>query len=98
MLPGLGLLPGRAVMNCKLASLGYREVEGPWGRGRGHEFHYSSLIEPPPGPYLWHSSDAHGHQSECGGIQGKVFGSYVHLYFADNPELLRSILKQMQPE
>jgi len=94
-LPGLGLLPGRAVMNRKLASLGYREVEGPWGRGRGHEFHYSSLIEPPPGPYLWHCSDAHGHQSDCGGICGKVFGSYIHLYFADNPDLIRNILAQM---
>ena len=97
-LPGLGLLPGRAVMNCKLASLGYREVEGPWGRGRGHEFHYSSLIEPPPSPYLWQCSDAHGRQSDCGGMRGKVFGSYIHLYFADDPELIQSILKQMQPE
>ena len=96
-LPGLGLLPGRARMNRKLASLGYREVDGPWGRGRGHEFHYSSLIDPPPGPYLWHSADAHGGQSECGGMHGKVFGSYIHLYFADNPELLQAFLKQMQP-
>jgi len=95
-LPGLGLLPGRAVMNRKLASLGYREVEGPWGRGRGHEFHYSSLIEPPPGPHLWHCSDAHGHQSDCGGILGKVFGSYIHLYFADNPDLIRNMLAQMR--
>ena len=97
-LSGLCLLPGRARMNRKLASLGYREVNGPWGKGRGHEFHYSSLIESPPGPCLWQCSDAHGHQSECGGIQGKVFGSYIHLYFADNPELIQSILKQMQPE
>lgn len=94
-LPGLCLLPGRAVMNRKLASLGYREVEGPWGRGRGHEFHYSSLIEPPPGPYLWRCSDAHGRQSDCGGMRGKVSGSYIHLYFADNPDLIRNMLNQM---
>ena len=94
-LPGLGLLPGRARMNRKLASLGYREVTGPWGRGRGHEFHYSSLSEPPPAPYLWHSSDAHGRQSDCGGMRGKVFGSYIHLYFADDPELVRNILARM---
>ena len=37
-------------------------------------------------------------RNDCGGMRGKVFGSYVHPYFADNPELLRSILKQMQPE
>ena len=96
-LPGLGLLPGRARMNKKLASLGYREVSGPWGRGRGHEFHYSSLVEPPPGPYLWHCSDKHGRQCECGGIRGKVSGSYIHLYFADDPVILQSFLKQLQP-
>ena len=94
-LPGLGLLPGRAQMNRKLASLGYREVAGPWGRGRGHEFHYSSLIEPPPGPYLWHSSDAYCRRSDCGGMRGKVFGSYIHLYFADNPDLIRNMLARM---
>ncbi|MBQ9338085.1 MAG: cobyrinate a,c-diamide synthase [Lentisphaeria bacterium] len=94
-LPCLGLLPGRARMNRRLASLGYREVSGEWGRGRGHEFHYSSLIEPPPGPYLWHGADKHGREFDCGGIRGKVCGSYIHLYFAGSPELIRGFIDRL---
>ena len=94
-LPGLGLLPGHARMNRRLASLGYREVSGEWGRGRGHEFHYSSLTGPPPGPYLWHAADKHGRESDCGGIRGNVCGSYIHLYFADSAELLQSFIARL---
>ncbi len=86
--PCLGLLPGRAKMNRKLASLGYREVEGIRGRGRGHEFHYSSLTGPAEGPYLWHGRDLHGREFDCGGVRGNVSGSYIHLYFADCPEMI----------
>ena len=91
-LPCLGLLPGRARMNRQLASLGYRKVEGAWGQIKGHEFHYSSLIEPPGGPYLWHGQDLHGRSFDCGGIRGKVCGSYIHLYFANQPEVIGRIL------
>ena len=90
--PCLGLLPGRAKMNRKLASLGYREVEGPWGRARGHEFHYSSLTGPVPGPYLWQVCDMHGRKSACGAVRGKVSGSYIHLYFADSPEVISALI------
>ena len=92
--PCLGLLPGRAKMNRKLASLGYREVEGTWGRGRGHEFHYSSLTGPVPGPYLWSGRDMHGRTFECGATRGKVSGSYIHLYFADQPEVFRRLIAE----
>ena len=95
-LSGLGLLPGKAKMNRKLASLGYRETEGGWGNGRGHEFHYSSLTEVPPEPHLWHVRDKHGRTSACGGIRGKVHGSYIHLYFADNPNLIRRIVTELR--
>ena len=95
VLPGLDLLPGRAKMNRKLSSLGYREVSGPWGSARGHEFHYSSLTALPEGPYLWQVRDKHGNRSECGGIRGRVCGSYIHLYFADDPEILQVFLEQL---
>ena len=94
-LPCLGLLPGRAKMNRKLASLGYREVTGPWGNARGHEFHYSSLTEVPDGPHLWEVCDKHGNRTECGGIRDRVCGSYIHLYFADNPEILQVFFGQL---
>ena len=95
ILPCLGLLPGRAKMNRKLASLGYREVTGPWGSAKGHEFHYSSLTAVPEGPYLWQVCDKHGKRSECGGFRGRVCGSYIHLYFADNAEILQVFLGQL---
>ena len=98
IVPCLGLLPGRAKMNRKLASLGYREAEGPWGRGRGHEFHYSSLTGPVPGPYLWQARDLHGRRFDCGGVRGNVCGSYLHLYFADSPEMIRSIRSRLAGE
>ena len=92
-LPCLGLLPGRAKMNHRLFSLGYREVHGARGMARGHEFHYSSLLEVPEGPPLWHACDMHGHQYECGGVRNRVCGSYIHLYFADAPDLLRALFR-----
>ncbi len=95
-LSGLDLLPGQAKMNRKLSSLGYREVKGGWGNGRGHEFHYSSLTKIPPGPGLWKVRDKHGTETECGGIRGKVYGSYIHLYFADNPEMIHQIITELQ--
>ena len=95
-LPGLGLLPGKAKMNRNLAALGYREVEDDRGRARGHEFHYSSLLEEPPGPYLWRAHDAHGREFRCGGIRGRVRGSYIHLYFADAPDLLQRFLAELE--
>ena len=94
-LPGLGLLPGRAKMNRKLSALGYREVEDDRGSARGHEFHYSSLLEEPPGPYLWRAHDAHGRRFRCGGVRGRVRGSYIHLYFADAPDLLKRFLAEL---
>jgi cobyrinic acid a,c-diamide synthase len=39
----LGLLPGRAVMQPRLAALALQEVEVPEGRLRGHTYHHSVL-------------------------------------------------------
>src|SRR5690606_39706777 len=39
----VGLLPGRAVMQKKLAALALQDVELPEGRLRGHTFHHSVL-------------------------------------------------------
>ncbi len=86
--PGLGLLPGRARMNRRLAALGYRTVEGEQGSFRGHEFHYSSLEAPPPGPPLWQCRDLHGHAFSAGSRRGFASGSYIHLWFGEDTKLL----------
>ena len=94
--PMLGLLPGKAKMNSKLASLGYREVTGDWGTIRGHEFHYSSLETPPETPFLWQMTDVRGRSSSAGSIRGRVKGSYVHLHFASAPESIRKFIGEME--
>jgi len=101
--PMLGLLPGRAAMGKKLASLGYRELEscaesifGPAGtRLRGHEFHYSALIEEPSGNCLFSAKDLRGCARSAGSVRGSVCGSYLHLHFNSNPEAARAFAERM---
>jgi len=46
--PMLGLLPGHAALQTKLAGLGMQSVELPEGELRGHTFHHSKLETPLP--------------------------------------------------
>ena len=77
--PMLGLLPGQARMNPRLAALGYREASGPFGSARGHEFHYSTAAGTEEGEPLWTARDSRGQTAVCGGCRANVRGSYVHL-------------------
>lgn len=78
----LGLVPGEAVM-AQRPILGYREVvalrASPVARkgmvAKGHEFHYSRLDLP---GNAWRQKG--GHQTE-GYTDGRILGSYIHLYF-----------------
>jgi cobyrinic acid a,c-diamide synthase len=46
---------------------------------RGHEFHYSSIIEQPDEP-LFSVKDAEGNAvSETGSVRGKVSGTFFHM-------------------
>lgn len=101
--PMLGLLPGRAAMGKKLASLGYRELEsvsasmfGPAGtRLRGHEFHYSALSEEPSGGSLFSAKDLRGCARSAGSVRGNVAGSYIHLHFNSNPAAAEAFAERM---
>ncbi len=101
--PMLGLLPGRAAMGKKLASLGYRELEsaseslfGPAGtRLRGHEFHYSALNEEPSGDSLFSAKDLRGCVRPAGSVRGNVAGSYIHLHFNSNPAAAQAFAERM---
>ena len=94
--PGLGLLPGKAVMNTRIAALGYRSVEGNWGRLKGHEFHYASLAAGPPAPHLWQAEDARGRRFVCGGSRGRVRGSFIHLYFDSDPAFAEKFCRELK--
>jgi len=78
-----GLLPGRAVMQPRLAALGTQFVDLPEGRLAGHTFHYSKS-ETPLTP-LVRAKTAEGRDGEAVYRQGGLTASYVHFYFPSNP-------------
>lgn len=87
--PMSACLPLRCRLEDARAALGYREVtplatpdhtEGACPRGRGHEFHYSRLLEAPATGALWQVCDRQGKALPAEGIQhGSIYASWVHL-------------------
>ncbi|MBX5465448.1 MAG: cobyrinic acid a,c-diamide synthase, partial [Clostridia bacterium] len=95
-----GLLPARVRMTGRLAGFGYRELElardsllGPAGlRLRGHEFHYSALVDPLPeeaAAYrMWRpGADGPAAARPEGYARDHLFASYVHIHLAGHPEV-----------
>lgn len=79
----VGLLPGRAVMQPRLAALGMQVVELPEGRLSGHTFHYSksdTSMQP-----LLRAQTPDGREGEAIYRRGRLTASYVHFYFPSNP-------------
>ncbi len=93
----VGVLPFYTRMLPKRKALGYVEVLlqqdtllGTTGTTlRGHEFHYSEIIEDEtgvsPGPYQTIKRNR-GLAGCCGFQQGNLLASYIHLQFAAHPE------------
>ncbi|MCK0510628.1 cobyrinate a,c-diamide synthase [Aromatoleum buckelii] len=81
--PLVGLLPGRAVMQPRLAALGMQVAELPEGQLAGHTFHYSKSDTPLP-PLL-RARTPDGRDGEAIYRRGRVTASYVHFYFPSNP-------------
>ncbi|MGD7652258.1 MAG: cobyrinate a,c-diamide synthase [Verrucomicrobiales bacterium] len=108
--PMLGLLPAWTRMCAARKSLGYMEVtttrDCPWGPPgtvlRGHEFHYSELIETPACETGYEIRSRRGTPPRAEGyLTGSIFASYVHLHFASRPECVRHfthhLLKSCKP-
>ncbi len=81
----LSLLPGHAVMQERLASLGMHCVALPEGTVRGHTFHYSRM-ESPLAPVAWSEGARAGRRGEPVYRLGRLHAAYLHLYFPSNPE------------
>ena len=105
--PLAGVLPARTRMLPAKKALGYVEValteDSLWGRRgdvlRGHEFHYSELIDDPASDPLWRKvysvrrrrTDA----VETEGYQnGAILASYTHLHFASRPAAVARFLER----
>ena len=84
-----GLLPGRAVMQKRLAALGMQAVELPHGRLTGHTFHYSKT-ESPLVPWL-HAQGTDGSEGEAVYRLGSITASYVHFWFPSNPAAVAAL-------
>ena len=82
--PMLGLLPGHAALQSKLAGLGMQSVKLPEGELRGHTFHHSQL-ETPLTPLAYGRRQRDGQPGEAVYRVGRLTASYLHLYFASNP-------------
>lgn len=93
-----GVLPGRTKMHKHRMVLGYVEIrltrDSLWGmRGqsfRGHEFHYSELMDDPTHRSPWENvygseRPARTAPAALGFQHGKRLVSYVHLHFASRP-------------
>ena len=80
----LGLLPGTALMQPRLAHLGLHQVALPEGLLRGHSFHYSRLETALEATAISESARPGG-VGEAVYRVGRLTASYLHLYFPSNP-------------
>jgi cobyrinic acid a,c-diamide synthase len=90
--PMAGLLPGRVLMQPRLAGLGSQGLATNAGQMRGHTFHYSRL-ETPLAPVAWTVKHPSGAQGEAVYRTGSLTASYFHAFFASNPAAAASLLR-----
>ncbi len=107
--PFVGELPVWARMLDKRKALGYVEAclqqDSLFGKGgttfRGHEFHYSELIESPVGTDGWQAvyqlkQKRSGELRAEGYQRGNVLASYAHLHLASKPEAVSWFVNRMR--
>jgi cobyrinic acid a,c-diamide synthase len=82
--PMVGLLPGRVLMQSRLAALGMQGWTTPQGELRGHAFHYSRF-ETPVAPAAHTARHSGGGAGEAIYRNGTLTASYFHAYFPSCP-------------
>ncbi|WAF84420.1 cobyrinate a,c-diamide synthase [Metapseudomonas otitidis] len=88
----LGLLPGRAVMQKRLAALALQEAALPEGTLRGHTFHHS-LLESPEAPLVRGLCPNDKPVAEAVYRLGRLTASYIHFYLPSNPRAAAELLR-----
>lgn len=104
--PLAGILPARTRMRTGRKALGYVEAtltkDSLWGRAgekiRGHEFHYSELIDDPTTTPGWETiytfQRRRSEKMEAEGFQrGSVLASYLHLHLASHPGAINRFIE-----
>jgi cobyrinic acid a,c-diamide synthase len=105
--PLAGVLPARTRMLPARKTLGYVEValteDSLWGRRgdllRGHEFHYSELIDDPISDPAWRKiyslRRSRTDTVETEGYQnGAILASYLHLHYTSRPAAVARFLER----
>jgi cobyrinic acid a,c-diamide synthase len=80
----LGLLPGHAVMQRRLARLAMQRLDTTHGALTGHTFHYSTL-DTPMQPHLTSKHATTGAEGEALYRHGPITATYMHAYWPSNP-------------
>lgn len=91
IVPMLGLMPGRGIMQNRLAALGLQSAELNGGILRGHTFHYSRLGT--PARRYCSARDIKGDEGEAIYRCGSLWASYLHLYFQSAMTVAASIFR-----
>ena len=90
--PMLALLPGKGVMADRLVNLGMHSLALPEGEIRGHTFHHAR-IDSRLQPALHTRAQRHHGQPEAVFRKGRLFASFMHLYFPSNPAAITALFK-----
>ncbi|GAB2889476.1 cobyrinate a,c-diamide synthase [Paraburkholderia jirisanensis] len=80
----LGLLPGHARMQSRLAALGMQQLDGPHGTMTGHTFHYSH-VSTPLAPVSHATRPQSATPGEAVFRAGPIVATYMHSYWPSNP-------------
>lgn len=87
-----GLLPGRAVMQSRLAGLGMQAAPLAEGTFTAHTFHHSRM-ETPATAVAYGNRQRGDKPGEAIYRHGSISASYLHLYFSSNPEATTRLFK-----
>ncbi|MND35431.1 Cobyrinic acid A,C-diamide synthase [compost metagenome] len=88
----LGLLPGRATMQKRLAALALQEAPLPEGSLRGHTFHHS-LLDSPLTPIARGLCPNDKPVAEAVFRIGRLTASYIHFYLPSNPRAAAELFR-----
>lgn len=80
----LGLMPGQATMQTRLAALGMQQIDGTHGSMTGHAFHYSRMNTPLV-PVTTAQRAQTGTAGEAVFRHGSIVATYMHGYWPSNP-------------
>jgi cobyrinic acid a,c-diamide synthase len=88
----LGLLPGHAKMQKRLARLAMQRVESRHGMSTGHTFHYSSMTTS-MAPVLTATHATTGVEGEAIYRHGAITATYMHTYWPTNPAAAAALFR-----